>query len=420
MKKSDVNDLINYPVNVSLEEAVELLLIHSKRLETENVLSKAALNRILAENVTAVENIPPFDKSPYDGYAMRSEDTAKASKDCPVTLKIIEEIPAGKYPEQCVTKGCASKILTGAPVPEGADTVIPYEKTVFDEKTVRIFSPMKAGQNVVRKGEDICCGDVAVRPGTKISPAMMAQMAGLGYDKVKVYRRLKAGVLCTGSELAEITAPLTAGKIRNTNGHMIFGYLQEIGAVPEDLGTCCDDAEEIAEALRQGIRENDCIVTTGGASVGDYDVMRDAIALAGGRILFWKVKVKPGSAVVGGLIDGKPVFALSGNPGAASLAMQMLALPVMRRMMGMKDFYPNRIQVKLLEDYVNKSPNRRLLGGKMIIKNGEAYFAASAKQKSGMTSASRECPLIAQIPAGVSVMAGTIIFAYDLEHFSSR
>ena len=189
--------------------------------------------------------------------------------------------------------------------------------------------------------------------------------------------------------------------------------------VPVDLGTCVDDADVIAAGLKEGLKDCDCFITTGGASVGDYDVMKEAIERCGGEVLFWKIRMKPGSAVVGGMIDGKPVFALSGNPGAAAVTLHLLALPIMRRMMGMNAYYPSRIQVKLLDGFYKKSPNRRMLRGRLVIKNGEAYFVVSPKQENGMTTAMRECSLFGEIPAGTPfVDEGTIIFAYDLEHFS--
>lgn len=411
----------NYPIGVSLEEAFEMMMIHSSIVEIEKINSKDAWQRVLAVDVVAGENVPPFDKSPYDGYALRSEDTKTASKEYPLTFDVIEEIPAGHAPQKVVTRGCAAKILTGAPIPEGADVVIPYERTQFDENNVTIFNPLKAGSNIVRAGEDIAKGDVVIKKGTMITPAVMAQAAGLGYNYLDVYRQIKAGILCTGGELVRADEALTPGKIRNTNDHMLTGYLQEAGIIPVDMGTLGDDVEAIADSLKEYIQQCDCVITTGGASVGDYDVMKEAIEQAGGTVLFWKIRIKPGSAIVGGILCGRPIFALSGNPGAAAVTLQLLVLPILRRMMGLRAFYPQRLQVKILDDFFKASPNRRMLRGHMIVKNGEAYFVASNKQSNGMTSAMRECTLLAEIPAGtVQVTEGTIVFAYDLEHFSEK
>lgn len=407
-----------YPVSISLEEAVEWMMVHSGQTGTETIKTKDAGFRVLAEDIIADEDIPPFDRSPYDGYAVRSADAGNASWDNPVELQIIEEIPAGKFPEKVIYEGTASKILTGAPIPEGADAVIPYEKTIFDAHTVKICVSASPGKNIARKGEDIAKGSVVVKKGTLVNASVMAQMASLGYDEVKVYKKLNIGVLCTGSELVGIGEKLCPGQIRNSNGYMVGCSILENHMQPMDLGMCADDASVIAGKLRENIENCDCFVTTGGASVGDYDVMKEAIELAGGQILFWKMRMKPGAAAVGGVIDGKPVFALSGNPGAAAVALHMLALPVMRKMSGLSHFYPLRIQVKLLNDFHKKNPTRRFLRGRMVIKNGEAYFVTLPKQENGMTTAMRECSLFGEIPAGVEeVPEGTIIFAYDLEHF---
>ena len=407
-----------YPVKISLEEAVELMLVHSKETDTKNIPLCEAWHRIAAENLLAAESIPPFDKSAYDGYALQSADIKEASYENPVTLNIIEEIPAGKHPQFEIVPGSAAKILTGAPLPVGADVVIPYEKTVFDEKTVRITTPLNSGQNIVKKGEDISCGDISVSRGSLIEASDMAQLAGVGCTGVCVYEKLRAGIICTGSELAKAGEPLSPGKIRNSNSFMVSGYLYGIGAEPEDFGICPDVAAVIADRLKEAVSRCDCVITTGGASVGDYDVMKEAIVMAGGEILFWKIRMRPGMAVIGGRIGGKPVFALSGNPGTAAVTMQLLVLPVLRKMMGMENFYPKKIQVKMLGDYKKGSPYRRLLRGRMIIKNGEAYFLPSSKQKNSMTSASRDCLVLGEIPAGnEGVLEGTMIFAYDLEHF---
>jgi len=410
-----------YLRHISLEEAVELMRTVTKRKDTEEIKLQEAWQRVLAIDVTARENVPPFDKSPYDGYAVRSCDTQAASESRPVCLKIIEEIPAGSYPEKKAEPGCAFKILTGAPVPEGADAVIPYEKTVFDDREVRIPVPLASGENIIRAGEDIRCGDIVVKNGTRITTPVLTQLAALGRGTVKAYQVPSAGILCTGSELAGMDEVLAPGKIRNSNGFMLEGYLRDAGICPVSLGCCQDDAGEIAAVIRQHIESCDCLITTGGASVGDYDVMKEAIELAGGQILFWKIRMKPGSAVVGGLVGGRPVFALSGNPGAAAVTLQLLVLPLLRWMAGERAWYPRRIQVRLLEDFTKKSPNRRILRGRMVVKNGEAYFALSGRQASGMTSAMRQCQLLGEIAAGTEALeAGTIIFAYDLEHFCEK
>lgn len=411
----------DYPIGLPLEAARELMLHSVKKVDTEKVSSMELWQRVLAEDAIASENIPPFDKSPYDGYAFKAEDICQASETDKVTLRIIGEIPAGSDPVLEITTGTAAKIFTGAPIPKGADTVIPYEKTEFTNDTVTFSKPAGSGRNIITAGEDIAKGDLCAKKGERITTTVMSQLAGLGFGEVLVYKKLKVAYFCTGSELVSANEALKPGKIRNTNDHMLMGYFLEEGISPCYMGVVKDEVVLVAEKLKVAACEADCVITTGGASVGDYDVMREAILLAGGEVLFWKVKMKPGSAVVGGLVEGKPVFCLSGNPGAAATTLQLLAMPVLRYMMGMTATMPAKIQVRMLHDFNKKSPNRRIIRGRLVVKNGMAYFLETAKQANGMTSAMRDLQVCVDVPAGTDcIEADTICFAYDLEHIVEK
>lgn len=406
--------------NVSYEEALELMTAIAPVCESEAVPVEACAGRVLAEDVFAEEAIPPFDRSPYDGYAVKARDTEDASAKSPVRLTITEEIPAGSFPERRIRSGYAAKILTGAPLPEGADAVVKFEDTDFTADWVDIKSPISPGTNVIKAGEDVGLGEKLMEKGARITPPMAGAIAGTGAEAVSVYKRPCAGILCTGDELLSSGEALTPGKIRNTSYYMLAGYLNSFGIETVNLGIAGDRPEEIAGKLTDGLERCDCILTTGGASVGDYDVIKEAIALAGGTILFWKLRIKPGGSMVYARAGSKPVFALSGNPGAAAVALHLTVLPAIRKMAGLKEICPKRIQVKLLGDYNRPSPVRRMLKGRMIVKNGEAYFLPSVRQGSGIMTAMDGCQLIADIQAGTqSLLEGTLLFAYDLEHFSS-
>ena len=410
-----------YPVGVSLEEAFELICgeIMHVQMDTEWADTLEAVGQVAAQDIVSEENIPAFDKSPYDGYAFRSSDTVGASKEQLVRLKILEEVPAGSWPKYEVHSGEATKILTGAPIPVGADAVIPYEKTQFTKDYVEIMQVCTSDSNVIHAGEDISIGDVVIKKGDVFSASDIAMLAGLGISKLPVRKKLKTAILCTGSELIDIDEQPGNGKIRNTNYYLLAGELLEQHMLPVNEGMTEDNPKRIAKKLQEALTHCDCVITTGGASVGDYDVMKEAAELAGGRLLFWKLRMKPGSAAAAAMIQGKPVFILSGNPAAAAVTFHMLVLPILRRMSGYRCIYPRRYQVRMLETFKKASPNRRFVRGRMIIKNGEVYFAAGSKQGNNMVSSMSECELFADIPAGSgSIPEGELVFAWDLKHMT--
>ena len=414
-----------YPTYIQLEEAHELILseIKLKKRYTDiiEIKTKEAVGYVAAQDIYAKENIPLFDKSPYDGYAFRSEDTKDASKENPVILKIIEEIPAGSFGTKMVGHMEAVKILTGAPIPTGADTVIQYEKTIFTEKQVQIFEPCKSGNNIVRKGEDLKVGELIIKKGEEIEPADCALLVGQGIASIPVYEKVKASILCTGSELKDVDDILEPGKIRDTNTTMFASYVKQSGmsAIPEAV--LPDDVNVIADGIVNALNHSDCLITTGGASVGDYDVMRDAVELAGGKVLFWKIQIKPGSAVSAGIVNEKPVIILSGNPSAAAVIFWMLAVPVLRCIGGYNAIYPRRYQVHMLNAYTKASKNRRMLAGRLIFKNGMIYFEAVDKQKNSSISGMKNGTVLLEIPAGnQGLEEDALCFCYDLEHYTSK
>jgi molybdopterin molybdotransferase len=263
--------------NISLEEAQDLLLRHCTPIGAETVFLQDSLGRVLSEDILARENIPPFARSPYDGYAFRAEDTERASPKKPVVLEIIEEVPAGYAPKETVVKGKAVKILTGAPIPQGADAVTKFEETECEGKYVKIFSRFRSRENVVPAGEDIAKDEVIARKGTVVRPPVLGLMASLGVTKVAVYKRPKIAIISTGDELLDFTEPLKPGKIRNSNGYTLAAYCREIGAEPVILKSVRDKAEEVGSAILRGLNEADMVITTGGVSVGDYDVLGEVL-----------------------------------------------------------------------------------------------------------------------------------------------
>ncbi len=387
-----------FPMRVSPEEAAKIFSKIVRAVEKETIQLDDSLGRTLAEEISADEDLPPFDRSPYDGYAVRTEDLANAGKNQPVTLKIVAEIPAGSTWNGCLQRGEAVKILTGAPVPSGADAVIRYEDTEYTEKCVRIFSPLPSGSNIVRRGEDIAIGEKVAFAGTVITPALLGVMAGLGHASVRVFRKPRITLISTGDELLEPESPLEAGKIRNSSALFLSGFLKERGMEVRTFGIVADDEKKIAEAISAAAETSDLVITTGGASVGDYDFVLAALEQLGAQIHFWKVRMKPGMATLAATYKGVPVLGLSGNPSSAAAALFATAIPALKKMSGKKQQEMPKVQVILRDGFKKKSPSGRFLPGKMVFEQGRVCLDISRKQANGIISSWEECSMIGIIP----------------------
>lgn len=400
---------------VSIEEGLQMITKNLKYMEKETIPAANACGRILSESLISPENIPPFRRSPLDGYAFRAEDTQGASEENPAVFEIVEEIPAGKAPEHKLGPMQAAKILTGAPVPEGADAIEKFEVVQADAKTLHLFHSYQEGCNVVPIGEDIRKGDPVLSDGTVISPAYLGILAGLGYSQIPVYRKPLVYLISTGSELVSIDQPIPMGKIRNSSIYTLKAFLEANGAQVQMMPIVQDDMEVIAKAVDDALEEADMVVTTGGVSVGDYDMLPRSMEYLGADILFWKMQMKPGGAFLASIHKGKPVLSLSGNPSAAAMALFMIGIPVVRRMAGRKEYQLETCQLKLLERFGKKCPVRRFLPGKLVVRQGEAYISITPAQGNGILHPLHECNVIAELPKGSPVMeAGALVHAYLL------
>lgn len=401
--------------NPGYELARELLLTHIRSVGTERIPLSQCAGHVLAQDLIATDNVPSFDRSPYDGYAFRAADTAKAGRETPVTLQILEEIPAGAVPARTITEGTASKVLTGAPIPEGADAVVMFEKTKFTEQTVTLFAPAKSGDNIIRTGEDVQKGTVLARCGDLIDPGLAGTLATQGECMPLVYKIPKVAVLSTGSELVEADAVLKEGKIRNSNRYMLEALLQQLGCEPVYLGISGDSAEAISALLEKGLSECDAVITTGGVSVGDYDLTPVAMERCGAEILFQGVDMKPGMACAYAVRDEKLIFGLSGNPASSLTNLYAVALPALKKLTGRREFLPREMPVKLLSDFKKKSPKTRFLRGKLVLKEGIVCMDIPKDQGNVVLSSTIGCNMMTVIPAGSGpVSAGTVLKGFVL------
>ena len=398
-------------------EVRDLLASLSGPIGAETLPLAACAGRVLAHDLVAASDVPPFDRSPFDGYVLRAEDSLSASRETPVTLHILEEIPASAVPRFELAAGTASKILTGAPIPKGGDAVVPFEKTEFTEDTVTIFTPVRTGENIVYTGEDIRRGTLLAPYGQRIDAGVMGCLAGQNIAEPLVFRRPRIGILSTGSELVELGHDLPPGKIRDTNRYSMAAAVAMLGAEPVLYPSAvADRVEAIADAMTMALDECDALITTGGVSVGDYDLTPAAMEMIGAEILCRKVDLKPGMACAYGIRGGKLICGLSGNPASSITNFYAVALPAMRRLCGLRDYETHEIPVTLAERFGKRSPSNRLLRGFADLSDGTLRLRLSEGQGNVMISGVIGCDLAALVPAGSGpIEAGTVLQGFFLD-----
>ena len=400
---------------LSCEEARKRLLQFTGPVGTEMIQLSDCLGRILAEDIRAAADVPDWPRSAFDGYAFRAADTSSASPETPVTLHILEEVPAGKVPETRLTEGTAVRILTGAMLPEGADSVEMFEKTEFTETSVTLFHPGRPGNNVVPRGEDAVRGQLLAAKGTKIDPGLMGVFASQGLREIPVFRIPKVGVISTGTEVVELGSVLPRGKIYNSNRALFEGELRKLGVRPVRVGIARDSVREIRELLELALDTCDAVLLTGGVSVGAYDLTGKAILEAGGEPLFSGVAMKPGKACFYAVRDGKMICALSGNPASAMTNYHAVAKAGLKRLCGWNqgDCFPAEIRVALKEDFPKKSKNERWVRGRLDLSDGTVRIDVPKQQKNSALSSTVGCDVMAVIPAGSGPLpAGTVLQGY--------
>jgi molybdopterin molybdotransferase len=367
---------------ISVEQALGKVLEHIAVLGAEEKPILDCLGQVLAEDVFSKINIPPLDNSAMDGYAVRSADTSGAGPKSPRTLRVIETVAAGAVARSRVEPGTAVRIMTGAPVPEGADSVVRFEDTDESEREgtpaeIGILIEVKPGFEVRRAGEDIAAGSLVLKQGTALRASEIGVLASLGLAKVKVIRRPVVAVLATGDEIMDINKPLAMGKIYNSNSFSLAALVKNYGAVPKMLGIALDNEDSLVSRLSPGLKA-DMVLTSGGVSLGDYDVVRQVLAKQG-EIIFWRVREKPGKPLVFGLLKGRgakgiPFFGLAGNPVSAMINFELFVRPAILKMMGKNNL--NKPKVKaVVEDAIVNSDGRRVFTRVTVEKRGGGYVA---------------------------------------------
>lgn len=400
-------------MRVSVEEAQQRLLACAARpLANERVPAALSLGRVAGEDVTAAIQLPLFDRSPLDGYAMRSEDIRLASADKPVILDVIEEYRAGCVPLKEISRGTASKLMTGAPLPRGADVVIKYEDIVRIGDKIKVFYALKPDTNVIFAGEDVRQGECVVRQGERMDAARIGALAAVDVGDLFVRRRVKIALLATGDELLSAGEPIVPGKIFNSNLPYLSAACKSLGAEVVKSGCAADRKEEIIEQLRLMLSEADLVITTGGVSAGDYDFVPDCFREIGAEVLFQGVSVKPGSPVIGARFKDKVLLGLSGNAAAAAVTFQLLAAPLLKKMAGLTAIHFPRVKAVLMDDFPKNSPQRRFLRGKFVTgdRRNEVYLTGG--QGNGAIRSLLDCNALVDVKAGSGALsAGTEVTA---------
>ena len=368
---------------ISVEEALDKILSHIQPLGYEKVSILEALGRVIAEEIYAPRDIPPLDNSGMDGYAVKCEDIQHASPDHPVRLEVIEDLPAGFISKRTLESGQAIRIMTGAPIPKGGDTIVPVEDTRKEDGFVLVFNAIPFGKHVRRAGEDVRKGDRVIAMGDLIRPAEVGMLASVSRSFITVYQRPLVAILCTGEELVDVDEELSEAKIVSSNSYTLAAQVKDCGAIPIQLGIAKDQKEEIREKLFQGIRA-DVLISSAGVSVGDYDFVRDVLKDLGMEMIFWRVAMKPGRPLAFGTINKKPVFGLPGNPVSSMVSFEQFVRPSLLKMMGHRQIFRPLIEAILKED-IHKEPGRRHYIRAVVSFEEDHYFVTmTGAQGSGI------------------------------------
>ncbi len=397
---------------ISVEEAQRRILDCVQVLEPEEKSILDCLGQVLATNIYSPIDIPPLDNSAMDGYAVQAEDTRGASNSSPIVLTVVSEVAAGSIPNSEVKAGTAIRIMTGAPLPKGADAVVQFEDT--DEATQRsrrdsssrigILRPAEKGLNVRHKGEDIAKGTLVLEEGRVLRPAEIGVLASLGHSWAKVIRRPVVSVLATGDELVDIDQPLLPGRIYNSNTYTIAAQVLRYGGIPKILGIGRDSVQSLNERIDEGLNA-DMLITSGGVSVGDYDVVKDVLAKRG-EITLWTVCMKPGKPSAFGVLSKKedggerrvPHLGLPGNPVSSMVTFEQFARPAILKMMGKNNLAKPTIQA-LIEDDVDNTDGRRVYTRVIVTRRGGQYHARpTGPQGSGILTSMAKANGLAVIP----------------------
>lgn len=381
---------------ISVEQAILRMLEHTPILNSEQVPLEEAVGRSLAQNLYARYPQPPFDRSPLDGYAVRGEDLVGAAPASPAVLQVVDKLYAGSVANIPVKPGQAVRLMTGSMIPIGADCVVKQEDTDEGEAVVNVFRPVSSGSNICWEGEEYQAGDLLLPGGQRVDAAAVAVAAGAGYRMLTVRRRMKAVILSAGDELQHPGEDLYPGRIYDSNAAYLRVCLQQLGAMVLAVHSVGDDVDRIAAAIERYAGTADLILTTGGVSVGQKDLLESAILQTGGEVLFHGLAMKPGMPTMLSIKEETLILSLSGNPFSAAVPFFLMVRPMLARMIQDTALEPHWITARAATPFRKSSPTRRFIRGTCL---GDAV-AIPDKQANGQMCSMIGCNCLIDIPAG--------------------
>ncbi len=416
---------------ITVEEALEKVLSYFRELEAENVLLLRSLGRVLSEDVYSAIDIPPADNAAMDGYAVQASSTTGATDSSPRALKVIGKAAAGHSTRKAVTAGTAVRIMTGAPIPQGADSVVRFEDTDEEMRKAQgqplteigILCPAEEGLNIRRAGEDIACGSLVLRKGTVIRPQEIGVLASLGRKAVAVIRRPVVAILATGDELVDVGKALPQGKIYSSNTYSLAAQVLRYGGIPRTLGIARDNVRSLEAKIAQA-SDADLLITSAGVSVGDYDIVKDVLAKQG-EISFWTVRMKPGKPLAFGVlrVGGRtiPHLGLPGNPVSSMITFEEFARPAILKMLGRKNLAKPVIKARS-QSLIKNTDGRRVFARVQVSKQDGQYLARVAgPQGSGVLTSMALANGLMIVPEGVpSVRPGDEVTVQMLDWNEER
>jgi len=385
---------------LSVEQAQAEILSRVRPLPVERVDILAALGRVLAETVRSTRRIPPWPNSSMDGYAVRAADTRAGA-----SLRVVDRIIAGSLPTRRVGAGEAARIFTGAPMPEGADAVVPQEDVDATDGVVALRGTVDPGAYVRPAGEDVCEGDLVLDAGRTIGAAEIGILATLGRTQVSVGRRPRVAVLSTGNELADLGTEPTRAQIPNANTYSLIAQITEAGGVPLNLGVAPDRLDAIAEGIARGA-EADVLVSSAGVSVGELDLVREALVNAGAELHLWKVDMRPGKPITFGSLRGRPVFGLPGNPVSAMVTFELFVRPSLLAMQGRRALSRTTLRATAAAPIVNRGSRRGYLRVMLEATDGRWSARLTGDQGSGILRSMVAGDGLAVVPGDTALKAG--------------
>jgi len=385
---------------ITPEKALKIILDNISVLEPKDIHISYSLGLIVAEDIYSQEDIPQFDNSAMDGFAIRSKDTIGASPKNPTNLILRgEALLAGTTPKIKLKKQTAIEIMTGAPVPSGADTVIPIEFCKKLEDRVFIYTKYPANMNIRKAGEDIRREDKVLEKNALVYPADIGVLASLGIDKIKVFPKPIAAILCTGDELVDIKSPLLPGKIRNSNLYSLSAQVKESGAIPLEYPIIKDEPEEMKEKITDALKKADLIITSGGVSMGEHDLVKDIVSEIGAELKFWKIAQRPGLPMAFWVFDEKPIFGLPGNPVSVMVCFENYIRPFIFKMMN-KKFQPRpTIKAKMAHPVKSRKGRVHFLRVIAYKERDEIWVKTTGDQGSGILRSMAKANGLLTIPS---------------------